>query len=108
MAAGGRMRERRRKILAAALLGILAGLLVVFGTGPYGWINMVRVNRRQDRLRRELLVNMVRNELMRREIKRMKEDSLYLESKARERYGMVKPGETSIRFYQADSLKSKP
>jgi len=90
------------------LLGALAAFLVIFGTGPYGWINMVRVNRRQSRLKRELMVNMVRNELLRREIKRMKEDSLYLESKARENYGMVKPGETSYRFYPADSLKRKP
>jgi cell division protein FtsB len=105
---GGRPRERRNRILAAALLGALAALLVIFGTGPYGWINMVRVNRQQARLRRELMVNMARNELLRREIKRMREDSLYLESKARERYGMVRPGETSYRFYPADSLKTRP
>jgi len=86
----------------------MLALLLIFGTGPYGWINMIRLNRRQDRLRRELLVNMARNELLRREIKRMCRDSLYLESKARERYGMVKPGEISIRFYPADSLKTKP
>ncbi len=108
MPAGGRARGRRRRLLAAVMLGALAAFLVIFGTGPYGWINMVRVNRQQARLRRELMVNMARNELLRREIKRMKEDSLYLETKARERYGLVKPGETSYRFYPADSLKSRP
>lgn len=102
----GRMRSRRRRIAAAILMGALAALFVIFGTGPYGWINMLRINRRQARLKRELLVGMVRNELLRREIKRIREDSLYLESLARERYGLVKPGDSSIRFYPADSLKN--
>lgn len=103
-----RTRIKRRRLLAAGLIGLLLALLLAFGTGPYGWINMIRIHRRQARLHRELLVNMARNELLRREIKRMCQDSLYLESKARERYGMVKPGEISVRFYPADSLKPKP
>ncbi len=106
MASGGRSRTRRRRIAAAILLGALSALFFVFGTGPYGWINMIRTNRRQARLKREIIVIMARNELIRREIKRIREDSLYLETLARERYGLVKPGDSSIRFYPADSLKS--
>ncbi len=103
-----RARRRRNRIATAAALGALAGFFVIFGTGPYGWINMVKVKKRQQQLRREILINMVRNELLRQEIKRMKQDEKYLESKARERFGLVKPGETSYRFYPADSLNPGP
>jgi len=100
-------RTRRRRVLTAIILGALAGFLAIFGTGPYGWINMIKVQKRQQQLRREILINMARNELLRREIKRMRSDNFYIETKARERYGMVRPGETSYRFYPADSLKSE-
>ena len=108
MAAPNRGSRLRRRGAAAAMAGLAVVLLLVFGTGRYGWINMVRLNRRQSALQREILLNMVHNELLRREIRRMRRDRFYLEAKARENFGMVRPGEVSYRFYSADSLKKKP
>jgi cell division protein FtsB len=104
----GAHRKGSTKAVLALFVSPLLVIIVLFGMGRYGWITMLRLNRKHDRIKREMLVNLAHSEILCREIKRLKADSFYLEIQAREKMGMTKPGETSYRFYPADSLKKRP
>ncbi len=69
---------------------------------------MIRLDRQKSRIKHEMLLNLAHNEILCREIHRLKNDKLYIEANARENLGMVKPGEVSYRFYPADSIKKRP
>jgi cell division protein FtsB len=105
-----RPRHRTRPVgaIAAVTGGAALVLALVLGTTRYGWITMIRFNRRERALDREMLVNLARNEILQQERSRLLRDRAYLESKAREELGMVRAGEISYRFYRADSLKKRP
>jgi cell division protein FtsB len=90
---------RPRVVVGALVLVLLLGLVV------YGWQGVVRV-----RQLREQLVGLEReNAHLRREaerlaqaIDRLRNDPLYLERIAREERGMVRPGETVLKFPPRD------
>jgi len=103
-----RHRNRSLRLAAALVSGGIVLLLVVLGTTRYGWITMLRFNKREARLDREILVNLTHNEILKQERIRLLKDRAYIEAKAREELGMVKSGEVSYRFYPADSLKKRP
>jgi cell division protein FtsB len=92
-------------MILALAIAAMALVVIVFGTGPYGWINMLRLNRQQAWLNRRILRDLAHNEILKREIGLLRENRLFIEAKIREDLGMVKPGEVSYRFYPADSLK---
>ncbi|MDI6739094.1 MAG: septum formation initiator family protein [Candidatus Edwardsbacteria bacterium] len=108
MPARARHRPRPYKPIAVLIGGAAVILALVLGTTRYGWITMIRFNRRERALDREMLVGLARNEILKKERSRLLHDKAYLEAKAREELGMVKPGEISYRFYRADSLKKRP
>ncbi len=108
MPARPRHRSRPLRLAAALVSGGVVVLLLVLGTTRYGWITMLRFNQREAALDREILVDLAHNELLKQERIRLLRDRSYLEAKAREQLGMVKPGEVSYRFYPADSLKKRP
>jgi cell division protein FtsB len=101
-------KKRTLKMLLAVILSLLAVFAFFFGMGRYGWITMIRLNRQKNRIKREMLVNLSQCEILSRQVKRLKNDKYYLEIQARENLGMVKPGESSYRFYPADSIKKRP
>jgi cell division protein FtsB len=101
-------RTRSLRRAAAVVSGGAVLLLLVLGTTRYGWITMLRFNKREAGLNREILINLAHNELLKQERIRLLRDRAYIEAKAREQLGMVRPGETSYRFYPADSLKKRP
>ena len=103
-----RHRNQSLRLAAAVVSGGIVLLLVVLGTTRYGWITMIRFNKREARLDHEILVNLAHNELLKQERIRLLKDRAYIEAKAREELGMVRPGEISYRFYPADSLKKRP
>jgi cell division protein FtsB len=92
-------------MILALAIAAMALVVIVFGTGPYGWINMLRLHRQQAWLNRRILRDLAHNEILKREIGLLRENRLFIEAKIREDLGMVKPGEVSYRFYPADSLK---
>ncbi len=96
------------KAVLALVISSFVIVILLFGMGRYGWITMLRVGRQQKRIKKEMLSNLAHSEILCREIKRLRSDSFYLESQAREKLGMTRPGETSYRFYPADSLKKRP
>jgi len=101
-------RTRPYRAIAAVIGGMALVLALVLGATRYGWITMIRFNRRERALDREMLVNLARNEILQQERYRLLQNRAYLESKAREELGMVRAGEISYRFYRADSLKKRP
>jgi len=103
-----RHRTRPYKAIAVVIGGAALALALVLGATRYGWITMIRFNRRERALDREMLVNLARNEILQQERARLLRDKAYLEAKAREELGMVRAGEISYRFYRADSLKKRP
>lgn len=108
MPRSGAHRSSSTKAILALVISSFVILILLFGMGRYGWITMLRLSRQKARIKREMLANMAHNEILCREIRRLKNDSFYLEIQAREKLGMTKPGETSYRFYPADSLKKRP
>jgi cell division protein FtsB len=108
MPARPRHRTRPYRTIAAVGGGAALVLALVLGTTRYGWITMIRFNRRERALDREMLVNLAHNEILLQERARLMQDRAYLEAKAREELGMVRAGEVSYRFYRADSLKKRP
>lgn len=103
-----RRRPRPYRTIAAVTAVAVLALALLLGTTRYGWITMMRFDRRERSLDRALLVELARIELLRQERARLLRDRRYLEAKAREELGMVRPGEVSYRFYQADSIKKRP
>jgi cell division protein FtsB len=98
-------KQRRKKIMLALALAAMALVVLVFGTGKFGWINMLRLHRRQIILQKKILVNLAHNEILKRELGLLRENRLFIEARIREDLGMVRPGEVSYRFYPADSLR---
>jgi len=89
------------------ILGITGVVVVSFGLGNYGWIKTIKMHKRQAYLKRQIMVNLAHNEILKREIQLVQENRLVIEALVRENLGMVKPGEVSYRFYSSDSLSRK-
>ncbi len=101
-------RARRARRIAAVAGGAAVLLAVMMGTTRYGWVTMIRFDRRERTLDRAILESLAHNEILKQERNRLLRDRSYLEAKAREELGMVRDGEVSYRFYRADSLKKRP
>ena len=108
MSRSGAHRSSSTKAVLALVISSFVIVILLFGMGRYGWITMLRLSKKRDRIEKEMLTNLAHSEILYREIRRLKGDSFYLEIQDREKLGMTKPGETSYRFYPADSLKKRP
>lgn len=97
----------RKRLVLALVLGATGLVVVYFGLGNYGWIKMLKLHRRQGSIKNQIIVNLAHNEILKREIRLIQENRLFLEARVRENLGMVRPGEVSYRFYSPDSLKKK-
>lgn len=73
---------------------IVLVLFILFaGFSDYGLINTVRLQNRQSELREEYLRLEHEKDSLHRHIERLRYDTLYIERVAREKYGLIKPGE---------------
>ena len=81
----------RKKWLLAALVGL--PILAVFTFSSRGLIKRLSLEARYDRAAQELLVEQNLRDSLRQEIERLRGDTVAIEKVARERYGMVRPGE---------------
>ena len=82
--------QRARRVL---FWGGLVFLLYVFIGGPYGLIKYQKLGAQEHRLQEEqrrMTADIADLEL---EISRLKDDTLYIEKVARERYGYARPDE---------------
>ena len=69
--------------------------------GERGLLTSLRMVDRRDRLERDITAIDARNAALRLEIERLRKDPLTIETLARERLGMGRPGELTYRFEDA-------
>ena len=90
---------RPRVVGGAVILLLFAGLTV------YGWQGVVRLRQMRDQLQaleRENVSLRREAERLAHTIDRLRNDPAYLERIAREERGMVRPGETVLKFPPRD------
>ena len=87
------------------LLGGAAVLLLFAGLTVYGWQGVVRLRQMREQLQsleRENVSLRREAERLAQVIDRLRNDPAYLERIAREERGMVRPGETVLKFPAKD------
>jgi len=82
----------RRKSLYAALLAV--PLLAIFTFGNRGLLKRIELERQAGSLLEALYRDRAAGDSLRTEIEKIRRDTMAIERLARERYGMVRPGET--------------
>ena len=94
-------RKPGRRLLAGAVLAV-AAYFAVWG-GEYSLFDLLRLKR--DRGEAEERLARTRREVdsLRAEAKRLEDDPAAIERVARERFGMIRDGETLYRFVPVDS-----
>ena len=92
-----RRRRRRRLFLAGLLLVPVLAFLVFY---PYGLASRLRLEMEQSDIDERIGAAQERRDSLEAAIDRLHRDTLYIERLARERFGMIRPGE---RVYLLDS-----
>jgi cell division protein FtsB len=88
---------------AVLVVGLPTLLWLVFNllVGERGLLTALRMVDRRDRIERDISAIDARNAALRLEIERLRKDPLTIETLARERLGMGRPGELTYRFEDA-------
>jgi cell division protein FtsB len=84
--------ERKKIVLYLLLIAVV--IAVVFLPG---FSELQRLREENDRYKQRISLLRRRNDTLREELSKMREDPLYLEKKAREKLGIVKEGEIIYR-----------
>jgi cell division protein FtsB len=87
------------------VVGVVLLILLVAGLGVYGWQGVVRVREMRtqlEALERDNATLRQQAEQLAQQIDRLRHDPVYLERVAREERGMVRPGETVLKFPPKD------
>ena len=83
------------------VVGGALALLLFLGLGVYGWQGVVRLRQMRaqlETLERDNTALRQQAERLTQTIDRLRNDPAYLERIAREEQGMVRPGETILKF----------
>ncbi len=80
---------RKQVLFIVALLTFIG--LVLFS--DYGLLNTVKLQNERLEIRRKQKEELIVTDSLKRHIKRLRYDTLYIERVAREKFGLVKPGE---------------
>jgi cell division protein FtsB len=103
--AGMALKEKAARLLAGGLsprrVGIAAMVVLAVGLAVFGVKESVRawhMRREMARVERELTTLRVRQGELTRTVDRLRNDPLYIEKLAREEMGMVREGETVLKF----------
>jgi cell division protein FtsB len=92
----------RRKPKLKKHLKRLLPVIIIFGYiyyllfGPYGFINIFRLKKEEVNLREQKEKLLEEKEALNDSINLIRNDSLFLEKLAREKLGMITPGDTVI------------
>ena len=95
---------RLRRLILPVLVG-LAGYYAIFG-GEYSVFELRQARRDRDQAQAELARLRFVNDSLQAWVDSLENDSATLERFARERFGMIKPGEELYRFAEPDSAEA--
>ena len=87
------------------VVGSVLALLLFVGLAMYGWQGVVRLRHMREQLlalERDNAALRQQAERLTQAIDRLRNDPAYLERIAREEQGMVRPGETILKFPSKD------
>ena len=87
--------------MSPRLVSAAVALLVFVGLGVYGWEGVIRLRQMRvqlETLERENATLRQQADRLSQTIDRLRNDPVYLERIAREEQGMVRPGETILKF----------
>jgi len=88
-----------KKYLKKTLLVLtICGILYYLFFGAYGFINIIKLKRKENNLRRERQEFQIKEKALLDSLKRIKKDTFLLEKIAREKLGMIKSRDTVIIF----------
>lgn len=96
--------NRLLKIILVLVVGSFVWVLFAPGTGVY---SLLKLRNKTDRLESQTEELVKSNERLRAEIERVKNDPVYLEQIAREKYGMIKKNEQLFDFSKPKKGKGK-
>ncbi len=77
---------------------IICGITYYLFFGAYGFINIAKLKRRENKLKKEKQKLQKRQAALLDSLKKIKSDTFLLEKIAREKMGMIKPGDTVIIY----------
>jgi cell division protein FtsB len=89
------IKKNLKKIL---LLLIICGIIYYLFFGAYGFINIAKLKRRENRLKKDKQELLKQHEAVLDSLKMIKEDTFIIEKIAREKLGMIKDGDTVIIY----------
>ncbi len=84
------VKRKRRRIVIWSVIGIAVLTLI---TGNYGFYQIYKINREKRELEQEIARLKLEQEELIRDRERLKNDLIYIEKVAREKYSMVREGE---------------
>ncbi len=88
----------KKHLKKTLLVLIICGILYYLFFGAYGFINIVKLKRKEIKLRRNKQEFLKKENDLLDSLKRIKKDTFLLEKIAREKLGMIKSGDTVIIF----------
>lgn len=95
-----RKRQNRITILIFLILGVFLGYSFFFG--DMGYLKYRELKQKEKNLISEINQISMENNRLRNEIELLKNDPSYLEKYAREKFGLVKPGEMIFQFQRGE------
>ena len=99
--------KRRFSLPFILTLCFLFSLVFVSIFGSSGIVKVSQMNKKLNRLKKDMQFLEKENNRVRKEIHRLKTDSYYIEKIAREELGLVKPGERVYEFVDEKEEKSQ-
>lgn len=93
-----REKNRKMKIVIFLFLSIFIFLSYNFFFGKMGYLKYVELKKNEKKLITEIREISQQNISLKKEIDLLKKDQQYLEKYAREKFGLVKPGEMVFQF----------
>ena len=89
------LKQSLKKIL---IILIICGIIYYLFFGTYGFINIAKLKRREIDLKKEKQELIKKQEALIDSLKKIKSDTFLIEKIAREKLGMIKPGDTVIIY----------
>ncbi len=89
------IKKNLKKIL---FILIICGIIYYLFFGAYGFINIIKLKRRANKLKNEKQELLKKEEALFDSLKKIKSDTFLIEKIAREKLGMIKPGDTVIIY----------